>query len=121
MARKKQDASPLDAKQRALHEQQEQLRREMENLERLIQDAPQAAEQAERRRREQLLQRASQSSMRFDSRTSLSDRRYDAHTAVARPRQRAMKREQRDARLKFLALCVFLFVVCLYLWMRFAQ
>lgn len=121
MARKKKDDSPLDAKQRALHEQQEKLKREMENLERLIQDAPKATEQAERRRREQLIARASQSSTRFDNPKSLTDRRYDAHTAVARPRRRSLRAEQREARLKFLALCVFLFILCLWLWSRFAS
>ncbi len=52
--------TPLDAKQKALTEEEEKLRQQMQKLERLIQDAPKLRELKEKKEREERIARASQ-------------------------------------------------------------
>ena len=105
------DSSPLDARQRALAEQQERLRARMQKLEQVIKEAPRIAEQEEKRRRQELLHRASQQQTRLDA--TLFDKRYDAQTVPVR-RRGTLKSEKREARMRFYGLCL-LFVIMLIL------
>jgi len=111
-ANAKSPATPIDAKQRALIEQQEQLARKREQLERVIKEAPKKAEERKKLRQEELRTR------RVDA-TVLIDRRFDtATTAGALPRRRhkPLRSQQRQARLVFLALLCGLLVLVIWLW-----
>jgi hypothetical protein len=101
--------TPLDAKQRALIQQQELLRAKMERLQRLIDEAPRLAEQEEKKRREELVAQTARRSRRRDV-PVLSDGRFELHAAVsaARPSRKTLKAEKRAARLKFFALALVL-------------
>jgi hypothetical protein len=109
--------TPLDARQRALAEEQERLRKRMLQLEEMIRDAPRIAEEEERRRRQELLARATQQPTRADS--TLFDKRYDLHTGYQR-RRRTLKKQRREARLRFYGLCL-LFLVMLLLLYHYLQ
>jgi hypothetical protein len=98
--------TPLDVQQKALEQEEEKLRLQMERLQRWIERVPELAEQEEKKRREEIVRRASQSSRRVDAATLL-DKRYDVNAGVQRPR-RHLKAERQEARLKFMVLCVIL-------------
>lgn len=124
-ARLKSSATPLDAKQRALLDQQEKLRVKMEKLQRMIQEAPQRAEAQEKIRREELLARSSQNSPRSRSR-ALEDKRHNAtlaepFPAIRRQKRRPLRSEQRQARLIFFALLLGLALVLVWLWSVWAR
>lgn len=109
------ESTPLHAKQKALHEQQENLRKQMLELEQKIQDAPRVAALREQQRREVLARRAAERVRHIDS-PRLADKRYDVSmtAALGRPR-RALKSEKREARIKFFVLCIVLTMVVVWL------
>ncbi len=116
--RRKGQDSPIGNKQKALAEQEEKLRRKMEELQRIIKDAPLIAEENEKRRKQDLVIRASGPSRRAESPGSLFDKRYDANVMSA-PRRRGNSRlraEQQAARLKFYVLCIALAIGVLALY-----
>ena len=119
MAAKKRSArssSPLDAQQRALVEQQENLRKKMDRLKRMIDEAPKLQEQVEKRRREELMARSPR--MRRLDASTLNDKRFDVATAGSlrlRPR-RSLKSEQRQARLTFFGLFFGLLLLLVWLY-----
>ena len=106
----KTDGSPLDDRQRKLLEEQEQLKQRVEQLNRVIADAPRIKEERSRAQRDQLLvERSTRGQFRLNSAT-LTDTRYDefASRASGRARRRPLKAERRQARMFFLCLLVLL-------------
>ena len=119
-ARRKGQDSPIGNKQKALAEQEEKLRQKMEELQQLIKEAPLLAKEAEKRRRQDLVIRASQPTRPAESPNSLFDKRYDANV-MAVPRRRGNSRlraEKQAARLKFFGLCAVLLFVLLMIWLN---
>jgi hypothetical protein len=104
----------LDAKKRALAEQEEKLRQHMDKLQRLIEEAPIRAEESKKKRREELVSRNPKGARRLDSPT-LVDRRFELQLPT-RTRRRARKGERRVARLKFFVLCLVLLGFLLWLY-----
>ncbi len=93
--------TPLDLKQKALIEKEEQLRQASEQLQRLIEDAPRRKEENTRRRRAKL---ASDTRL---SRSALVERRYDATTtADASFGHRRLRSEKKDGKWLFLILSI---------------
>jgi hypothetical protein len=121
--RRKGQDSPIGNKQKALAEQEEKLRLKMDELQRLIKDAPLIAEENEKRRRQDLVIRASGPTRRAESPNSLFDKRYDANV-MAGPRRRGKSRlraEQQAARLKFFGLCALLLFALLMLYLKWSR
>jgi hypothetical protein len=115
--RKGASPTPIDARQKDLVAQQEAVNAQMQQLKALIDKAPGLKKQALERQREELISRAAAGSRRIDTPTLL-DKRYDAVVAMpgARPRRRALKSEQRQARLTFFGLLIALLVLSLWVW-----
>ena len=98
-------SSPLDAKRRALAEQERKLREEIERRQRLIEEAPKIAREQEKRRREAIINRASRVEGNGNTRTALPDPRYAYEAQIATVgRGRRLKREQRRGMLTFFIL-----------------
>ena len=118
LSKRRKDGSPLDAKLHALHEQQEGLRRRMEEHQRLIDAAPGIAKQQETQRRKELMSRDTRA---FTIRTSMAgDMRTGAQGGSrSKPLRRKTRRERDEARIK----CVFLIVlvICLAAWLLHAM
>ena len=68
--------TPLTQKQADLAREESHLREEMEKLERMIKEAPRAAEETSRRQREELLRRASEGGSRLDVSITIQDKRF---------------------------------------------
>jgi hypothetical protein len=112
--RARKSGTPLDAKKRALAEQEIKLREHMDKLERLIEEAPIRAEEGKKKRREELVSRNPKGARRLDSPT-LIDRRFELQMPP-RTKRRARKGERRAARLKFFVLCLVLLAFLLWLY-----
>jgi hypothetical protein len=110
---KPQVSSPLDEKARALAEQQDKLRAEIERNQRLIENAPKMRKEYERVRREELVKRASRTDGRRGSRVALQDPRHNFEFNAAMPaRQKSLRAERRRGRfLFFILLCTLAAVV----------
>lgn len=108
-------SSPLDTRQRSLQAEEEKVRQEMERLERLIQEAPERQAEEERRRRDELVDRARTNTRRQEAHV-LQDKRYELHTGYGPRRPRTLKAERREARLKFFGLCVILIALLMFLF-----
>jgi hypothetical protein len=119
--RRKSQDSPIGNKQRALAEQEEKLRRKMEELQQLIKDAPAMAKEAEKRRKQDLVIRASQPTRPAESPNSLFDKRYDANVIPRRRPRTSLRAERQAARLKFFALCAALLVAVLILYLKLSR
>jgi hypothetical protein len=104
--------SVLGRKQQELAQQENQLRDQVEKLERMLADAPRVAEQVERRQREELLMRASES--RLDVSLALRDKRYGDDVGAARPRG-SLRKERREGRIVFLVLIIALGAAVIWL------
>lgn len=108
MARKRFSGSPITDKQQQLAKQEEELRRQMEALERSIAEAPkQASDEIERQRRERM-DRASSRHSPFDAPDVLHDHRYEGDLFDTRP-IRPRRKQRRDARFRLAT--VFLAVI----------
>lgn len=109
--------TPLDAQQRALLDEQAKLQRKMENLQRMIEEAPVRAAAERKRNREELVSRNTGRARRVDAPTRL-DTRYNTTLAETAPhfRRKPLRAEQRQARLIFCGLLVALAVLLLWLW-----
>lgn len=120
--RAKPTPTPLDAQQRALLDEQEKLRKRMEKLQRIIEEAPSLAEAQDKLRREELLSRSMQPARRRNRAAVLEDKRYIEATiapaaSAGRPRRRRSRRtEERQAKLIFFALLLGLACVLFWLW-----
>lgn len=106
----------LTAKQRALLEEEQRVKAEMERCTRLVEDAPQRAEKIRREQREELLRRAAMTHKGMGS-TKIIDRRVALEANVAAPaQQKRMRAERRQGRLMFFVLLLSLAGAILYLY-----
>ncbi len=102
-------SSSLDRKQQALREKELQLQKKKEQLNQLINEAPQRREEYAERRRRRL---ASDSSL---APKPLGDKRYEAVVTTETPiGQRMLRAEKRDGKLVFLVLCAVLVMVLIW-------
>jgi len=118
LRRSTRSATTLDQTKQDLARQESELRDKMEQLERMIAEAPRVAEQITRQQREELLQRASQERSRLDVSLALHDKRYgdDGHVL---PTRRALRKERRDGRIVFLLLVIALLAAVIWLIAHF--
>ncbi len=107
--------TPLDARQRAIAEEEATLRAQVQKYQKLIEDAPKIAKERDRVRREQFISRASRTEARPGSRTALPDRRYDLNVGVP-ARQRRLRAERNRGRMTFFILLVLLALSFLWLY-----
>jgi len=105
MARKRIPDSPISARQQELAKQEAEVRRQMEDLERLIADAPRIAEAEQERQREERLARASTKRSPLDAPDILQDSRHGEDLFSERPR-RPRRAERRAARTRLLVMCL---------------
>lgn len=109
--------SPLDAKRRALDEQQAKLQTEIARRKKLIEDAPKLAKEQERRRREEIVARASRTEGRHSTRGALHDPRFGYEVNVGAPAKvRRLKSERRQGMFTFFVLCLVLAGVLAWLY-----
>lgn len=107
--------NPLSERQRVLAEQEERLQQEIRARERFLEEAPRRREEEQRRQRDELVNRASQATRRFDSRAALVDKRYDFQTA-SRGKRKSLKSERRAVRVKFFAFLLLLAGLAFWLY-----
>ncbi|MGV3533668.1 MAG: hypothetical protein ACO1QR_14970 [Chthoniobacteraceae bacterium] len=107
--------TPLNAKQRAIAEQEAKLKAQEEKLQRLIAEAPKIAKERERVRREQFISRASRTEARPGSHAALPDRRYDLNVGVP-AKQRRLRAERNRGRMTFFILLLVLAASVLWLY-----
>ncbi|MBV9008117.1 MAG: hypothetical protein JO354_02975 [Verrucomicrobia bacterium] len=110
--------SPVDQKQQELALREDELREKMQQLQRMIEEAPRVAAETSRRQREELIARANESGSRLDASLSLRDRRWGDEQWDSR-RRVALRKERREGRLVFLVLVIALALVLLWLLTRF--
>lgn len=108
--------TPIDARQRAIAEQEAMLKAQVQKYQKLIEEAPKLAKERERARREQFISRASRTESRPGSRVALPDRRYDINVGAPTrgPRLRA---ERNRGRMTFFILLLLL--AASFLWLYF--
>ncbi len=106
--------TPLTGKQDELARREAKLREDMQKLERMIADAPRKAEETNRRRREELLARASEGGKRLDVSIALQDKRYGDGGGYS-GRRRSLRKERREGRILFLVLALALAAAVLWL------
>ncbi len=106
--------TPLTEKQRELARREQKVRDEMQQLERVIADAPRKAEETNRRRREELLARATEGSSRLDVSIALQDKRFGGLDQFS-GRRRSLRKERREGRIIFLVLVIALAAAVLWL------
>src|SRR5271168_2455816 len=87
--------SPLDARRRSLAEEEAKLREQMEQNQKLIEDAPKIARERARQRREELITRATRTDARPGSRAALMDPRHQDYQATVAPARRLRLRAER--------------------------
>jgi hypothetical protein len=108
--------SPLDDRRRSLAEEEAKLREQMEQHQKLIEDAPKIARERARQRREELITRATRTDARPGSKAALIDRRfYEANVAAPAQRLR-MRAERRQGRLTFFMLLIVFSAVIFWLY-----
>jgi hypothetical protein len=103
MTRKRFSASPIREKREELAKQEAALREQMEDLERLIADAPKLAEAELERQRKEQVARASTRRSPLDSPDVLEDIRHEDPSFFGR-RPRPRRAQRRAARMRLLAL-----------------
>jgi hypothetical protein len=110
----------LDAKQRAIQEQEAKLRAQMEKYQKMIEEAPRLAKERERTRREQFIKRAAHAEARFGAGGRLPDRRYDLNVGLP-ARQRRLRQERNRGRMMFFVLLLVLAAVVAWLYFTITQ
>jgi hypothetical protein len=103
MARKRLSGSPINAKRDELAKQEADLRRQMEDLEQLISEAPKIAEAELERKRQEQMARASTRRSPLDSPDILEDVRHEGELFTER-RHRPRRAQRRAARMRLLIL-----------------
>ena len=118
LRRSTRSASTLDQTKQELARQESELREKMEQLERMIAEAPRVAEEITRQQREELLIRAGEERSRLDVSLALHDKRFgDDGRSLSRPR--ALRKERRDGRIVFLLLVIALMIAVIWLIAHF--
>ena len=108
--------TPLTAKQRALLEEEQKVKAEMERCARFVENAPKRAAEIQREQRDELLRRAAMTHKGMGS-TKIIDRRVALEANVAAPaQQKRMRAERRQGRLMFFVLLLSLAGAILYLY-----
>jgi len=106
-------STPLDERQQKLLREQEELQLRMEQLSRVIEEAPRIKAEREKAQREELLvDRSTRAHHRLNS-TTLADPRFDQYPS--RTRRRPLKAERRQTLLIFFGLLVVLALLVLWL------
>lgn len=95
--------------QRALAEEEQQIRAQMEHYQTFIEQAPKIAEEQRRARREQLVKRG------FGASVALADRRYDLNVSTP-AHQRRLRHERNKGRLTFFVLTIIFAAVVTWLY-----
>jgi hypothetical protein len=98
--------SPLDERRRSLAEEEAKLREQMEQNQKLIEDAPKIARERARQRREELITRATRTDARPGSKAALIDRRFYEVNVAAPAQHRRLRAERRQGRLTFFLLLI---------------
>ena len=103
MHRKQFHQTPIDSQKEQLAKQEEALRREMAELEKVISDAPKLAEERLEQDRQERIARASTRRSPLDSPDILEDVRHQSDVLIDRP-PRPRRAQRRAARLRLVAL-----------------
>ena len=111
-----QAGSPLDARRRSLAEEEAKLREQMEQQQKLIEDAPKIARERARQRREELITRATRTDARPGSKAALIDRRFYEANVAAPAQHRRLRAERRQGRLTFFVLLIVFSAVIFWLY-----
>ena len=106
--------TPLNDKQAELARRENQLRDEMQKLERMIAEAPRVAEETNRRQREELISRAHEGGSRLDVSIALNDKRFGDGGRYS-GRRAPLRKERREGRIVFLVLVIALAAAVLWL------
>lgn len=114
LRRSSRSTTPIGQKQQELAQQESDLRNKVERLERMIADAPRAAEETARRQREELLMRANEGGNRLDVSIALQDKRYGDDTGSGK-RRGSLRKERQEGRIVFLVLVIALAVTVIWL------
>src|SRR5438105_14208899 len=93
--------SPLNQQQQELVRRENELRDELQKLQRMIEDAPRVAEEKSRQQREELLQRANAGGSRLDASVAFRDKRRAAERRGA-PRRAPFRQQRREGRIALL-------------------
>jgi hypothetical protein len=101
MTRKRPSGSPIKAKKDELAKQEADLRRQMEDLEQIIAEAPKIAEAELERKRQEQIERASTRRGPLDSPDILEDVRHSGELFTER-RHRPRRAQRRAARMRLL-------------------
>ena len=108
--------SPLDAKKRALAEQAAKVQADMEAQRRLIEEAPIRAAEQKKRRREELITRASRTD-RFGAGGALPDPRHSFNLQGEAPLPaRKLRKHRRQGMWTFFVLCVIFLGVLFWIY-----
>ena len=105
MQRKQFRQTPIDSQKEQLTKQEQDLRRQMAELEKVIADAPKLAEERLERERQERIARASARRGPLDSPDVLEDVRHESDVLSDRP-PRPRRAQRRAARLRLVALVV---------------
>jgi hypothetical protein len=103
MTRKRLSGSPIKAKRDELAKQEADLRRQMDDLEQIIAEAPKIAEAELERKRQEQIERASTRRSPLDSPDILEDVRHEGELFSER-RSRPRRAQRRAARIRLLIL-----------------
>jgi hypothetical protein len=108
-------ATPLTAKQRALLEEDQRVKAEMEKFAKFVENAPKRAAEIQREQRDELIRRAA-TMHKGSGASALFDRRTTLEANLAAPAQRRMRAERRQGRLMFFILLLTLAGAIFYLY-----
>lgn len=98
--------SPLDAKRRALAEEQAKITAEIEHKKQLIEEAPRRAAEAIKRQQEEFVRRAARNDNRFGTPSALHDPRHVVPLNPGAPvRGRKLRKHRRQGMWTFFVLC----------------
>ncbi len=112
-AKPKRSKSPIDDHQAELSQKERQLREQMRQLEMMIEEGPKRAAEERRRRRDEMIERATHAGS-LEMPSSIHARKYalNVDATMSRPKLRA---EQRAQRVTFLLLLVTLSMLVFFL------
>lgn len=120
MARRPQKSgTPLGSRQQELVQRENELREQMQKLQRMIEEAPRVAEQKSKEQREELMRRANVRGSRLEASVALRDKRWGDEDWGVQRRRRSLRKERREGRIVFLVLVIALALAIIWLLTRF--